>query len=802
MTAPTPTHSAAPRLRSFSARQLAARLGRCPKSVASKLRDVPARHFLETKHAERPVAAWTIAELPQSLRAELATRARGYRTIEDFLTDVGSQWQPDVVLKECSDADVADAARLQKALLPFLVDERPDLRADEFETAGAEAYASVFGKKISTRHWRRLHRMVLDRLRGSDDFDRVEIFLPVKQIRREDPAAVVSQAVDHCFDLSTVIRGCSNPQQPTLVEWEVIQRRACEHFDGLLLSGLSQKSAMRQLGEQLAGTLPFLHKSRHAIRLAVSRWLKKWREHGAAPEAVLDGRQSNSGNRDNYTFPVSDFELLVGTAVWRHDGDVAAAWRELWHTAKFTPATMKHFGQWARSRKSDVPKSVMQAVRFEVDILRRWRLGARGCNSMRATVNVSDCPLPPMLVVSADDFTPDCCYGVEIAPGKDRMVRGQVLFFINVGTMRIIGFVMAPAASYNAVMILGEMTRICCDIAVPAGWAFERGIWKRSNAVKGVNRATPGFSETEREGRFERLGVKFSHAVSPQGKARMERTIKAIQELLRASPGWCGNDEKVTCPKETRQRIDQVNRGELRARDDGFDDGETFEARLCELCQIHNSSRQEGKVLKRLSPDEAWEQFFNPDYLPTKFTPELEYLLTEHIEEVKVTINGIRLPFDKGVQYKCAELARYTGEIVKVSLPVLEWSKTGLPDKVIVAAAAAGKHHFTAYRETAVHPAMWLLDPDCDDLRKAKRENAGMEAPMKELLKKLNPRFNTLPPAKPLRTRQTVGDAEAHEKGRVLADSRSKTNPTDRKRDMGNRWSECSAGWTLRKRPN
>ena len=75
MTAPSPTLSDAV-LRSFSARQLAARLGRCPKSVASTLRGIPARHFLETKHAERPVAAWTIAELPQALRAELATRAR------------------------------------------------------------------------------------------------------------------------------------------------------------------------------------------------------------------------------------------------------------------------------------------------------------------------------------------------------------------------------------------------------------------------------------------------------------------------------------------------------------------------------------------------------------------------------------------------------------------------------------------------------------------------------------------------------------------------------------------------------
>ena len=104
------------------------------------------------------------------------------------------------------------------------------------------------------------------------------------------------------------------------------------------------------------------------------------------PEAVIDAREKNTGNHDNYQFPESDFDLLVGTAIHKHDRDIVAAWRELWHTRAFSPATMEHYGRWTRSRKSDMPKAVMQAVRFYVDALGRWRRGERGYNSMRALV--------------------------------------------------------------------------------------------------------------------------------------------------------------------------------------------------------------------------------------------------------------------------------------------------------------------------------------------------------------------------------------------------------------------------------
>lgn len=625
---------------SFTARELAARLGRAPRALVDLLVNVPARSFLEVRHAARPVAAWTVAELPPVLRDELARKSRGHRTIEDFLCDPGSPWQPDFPLQECCVSDVDHAARLQKALLPFITDEQPALNAEEFAAAGVRAYAAAFASSpISTRHWRRIYRMVLDRLNGTEDFHRLDFFLPLRQTRREEPVAtvVMRDAINECFDLMSAIQGCSNPLAPNNDEWGLIQRRACEQFDALMLSGCTSKQAMRRLGKTLRDLPPFVHDTPNAINCTLRRWLAKWREHGGAPEAVIDGRVNNSGNHENYQFPVSDYELIVGTAVWRHDGDVAAAWRELWHGAKLSPATMKHFGQWTRSRKSEVPKAVMQAVRFDVDFLRRARLGARGYNSVRATINVSDCPLPPMLVVSADDLTPDCYYGIEIAPGRDRMVRGQILLFIDVGTLRIIGWVICPAPNYNAVMILGGMTRIFRDIAVPAGVAFEKGIWERANVVKGRGKSEPVISQTAREGRFERLGIKFTHACSPQGKARMERTIKAMQERLRAEPGWCGNDEKTTCPEETRRLIDRVNRGELRARDAGFHDRESFEARWRELCALHNAGPQEGKILKGLSPDEAFEQFFDPEYLPTKFTPELEHLLTEHEQEVKVT---------------------------------------------------------------------------------------------------------------------------------------------------------------------
>lgn len=94
---------------------------------------------------------------------------------------------------------------------------------------------------------------------------------------------------------------------------------------------------------------------------------------------------------------------------------------------------------------------------------------------------------------------------------------------------------------------------------------------------------------------------------------------------------------------------------------------------------------------------------------------------------------------------------------------------------------------FTAYRETMPSAAAWLLDPEGDDIRKAKGENALMESPLKALLKKLAPRFNTLAPLKPLRTRRTIGDEDAHRKGTMLGEQRGAQTPKDRKRDAANR---------------
>lgn len=782
-----------PRATAFTARQIAARSVCDPKTVSRRLEGIPAVQFLDIEHAGRPVPAWTIAALPPAIREELARRARkcGHRTIEDYMQDSSARWQPSVALRECCDADLDHAVRMQRALLPLITDERADVKASEFEALGVKLHAEAFDlvNPISERHWRRLFRIVVDRIGGHDDIERLDYYLPARQTRREEPAAVVTAATEAIYDLDSAIRGCRDPLNPSLPEWELIKRRVCEHFEGLRFRGLTQKQAMRQLGEQLAEKPPFVRLSRDGIRKKIGRWLEKFDEHEGAPEAFVDGREKNTGNRDGYSFPEADFNQMVGVAVYRHDGDIAAAWRELWYTKAFTPATMEHFGKWQRSRKSDVPKSVMEAVRFPVQVLCKWKLGERGYNSMRARVNLSAAPLSPMMVISGDDLTPDCYYGVEVAPGKDRMVRGQILLFIDFATLRIIGYVISPAPSYNSLMILGEMTRIFRDIGVPAGVQFEKNIWE-AHIVQGRSKTAPSLSQTERESRFEQMGIKFTYTTSPQGKARTERVIRFVQEAFRAEPGSCGSDEKVTCPEETRRRIERVNRGELRARDAGFHDLASFGARFAEICRTYNATAQEGKILNGLSPDAAFEQFFDPEFLPTKFTPELEHLLTYHDEEVKVTINGIRLPFGKGVYYKdeTMNLNRYQGQTVKVHLPILEWSENGLPDRLIV---SHGKDHFPVYRETIVSPVEWLFDPNYPGLKQAKRENAACEADLKRLLKELKPIFNTLPPAKRLPTRRTIADSNTHRKGAALTDAQTKG---ERKRDLGGRLATVLGG--------
>lgn len=70
-------------------------------------------------------------------------------------------------------------------------------------------------------------------------------------------------------------------------------------------------------------------------------------------------------------------------------------------------------------------------------------------------------------------------------------------------------------------------------------------------------------------------------------------------------------------------------------------------------------------------PDEALKKFRDPNYQPTKFSSELAHSLQYHVEEVKVTVNGIRSAFGAGARYKSIDLGQGFGRTVKVWYKVL-----------------------------------------------------------------------------------------------------------------------------------
>src|SRR5205823_6281806 len=115
---------------------------------------------------------------------------------------------------------------------------------------------------------------------------------------------------------------------------------------------------------------------------------------------------------------------------------------------------------------------------------------------------------------------------------------------------------------YNALVIGTLMNQNCMskEKGVPDVWYFERGIWKRANAIKRPH--TPrGWEEntswTDRKSRWEELGVRFIHATKARSKP-IERVGGLLQDLMEGIRGYCGRNERKDCPDETKLHMQEV----------------------------------------------------------------------------------------------------------------------------------------------------------------------------------------------------------------------------------------------------
>lgn len=658
----------------FSAAELAAALGRKRQSVARDLKALPPTGSKMV--AGNEAGAWAVAGLPQSLLRALGEQARlnGCRDAAEYLRQCGRPWSPEVPLAECHPSAVEAAQRLREALRPSLTRQDIGLTAPEFKARGIEDYRKAFGHEITPRHFDRLFVRTLRRAGTTHDLDKLELYLPDRIKRREVETAVATESTDAGKRLASFLKVLVDPLKPTMAERESVWCEALEIHQALIDQGEPAARAGRQIRAALLQQAPWIATSAESLQKIFKTRLDRWQAAGGDATAVRDGRRRNTGNPEGYELPEADLNVLVHLGVWQFHGHLAAAWRAAHKRNLLTPETVSRYP--LATAKSQVPTKIRDAVGSEIELLRRMKLHQKAASDLVPHMTRTYEALSSCQVFNADDVTLPVYSYVPNQDGWFDLVRGQCLLFIDLRSLKIIGWSFQQDRNYSSLVIRTLCTRIFSELCVPKFLHFESGVWKNATLIAGRNSdgAVP-FGEVVQG--LKEFGVEFNNSHRPRAKP-VERVIGLLQDLMEGEPGYCGRDERRDLPAHTKKAMDDV-KFHRRHPSELFFSFEQWHDRLAEIIAVYNATPQQGRILDDISPDDAFDKFMDHDDPPLQLGPELRHLLAHHKEEREVKTSGLQFKVGKNLfRYYGPELAHMVGR------RVLAWFDPENPDHLAV----------------------------------------------------------------------------------------------------------------------
>jgi hypothetical protein len=731
----------------FTAAQIAAVRGITPQAVRQQLDGVePAGiKVVSGKNA----AAWTITQLPAQLREQLETAAtqQHCRTIPAVLSMPRCKWQPALPLEQIDDKAIQIATKLRDALRTSLLQQHDaSISATEFESRGIEDYRRAFGNAVTSRYWRELFTRTIRRDNGAEEWNRLEIYLPERLKQKAAPAAVVSEALAADFaELESFIAGCTNPHAPNKTECAGVWTLALEKFTSLVRAGTPEKSAARRVRQFLSVRASFLAATRDALWIAWKRKLDTLTKANGDVKALRDGRADNG---PRYALPENDRDLLVHRAVFYYRGDIAPAWRDLLRNG-FSPEVMTRYSVRAQ-RKSHVPKSVLDSVAPEVEILTVMYRGPRAWDSIKGHVTRSYEGISSLQCISGDDFTMNTYFFIPDGNGWFELTRGQVILFIDFRSLRILGWALEPHKSYSSLTIRSLCTHVFGEFGVPEVLYFERGIWKNATLLKGK---TDPFSFAEISQGLREFGITFKHAIRPRTKV-VERIGGLFQDIAEAEPGYCGRDERRDAPESLRKQMAEVEARKIHPSK-YFYSFSQWNQRIGQLVEQYNSDPQQGHILAGMSPDGAFEAYMSQDNPPMQFGAGLRYLLAHDKRLVQVTSNGVTIQVGKTkFNYRGKEIAHLVG------CEVIAWFDPENPETVVVTKPDRTNPICVARSENP-NALESLVSPQSGTLGRELSRIEGQASHLKT-------RFTVLKAKFPLPQRKLLASAQAMELGQEI----------------------------------
>ena len=722
----------------FTAARIAAALGVKRQSVQWQLRDTAPSTKLMI--AGQETCAWDFAALPDVLKARLATEAarRGVRTAEQLLAERVKEWEPPIPLAQIAQHCLDKAAKLQRAMAPSLTRQNDlTISAAEFERLGVADYCQVFGYEVSMRHWRDLFKRTVDRDAGAENWARLGIYLDDSLAHKPECRPLPFAEINLDFrDISQVLAAFRSPTHPTEREERYLWLRAFERFEAEIEAGRSPRSAKYALLAFLFKHAPFLADSLNALRVSFDRKYDRWVKQDRRPDALKDGRKTEA--RKGQALSEDQRDYLVWHAVNNCGGRVSQAWRET-----------QGAGATNSKSKSYVPRNVREDVRNEVRLLDDIHHGPRQHKLNGAYLSRDWSAVASGDWYQADDVTFPVYYYEPDGQGWYRLMRGQVILFIDLRSTKVLGFSLISERNYNANVIRATITRICEEHGLPRkGFYFERGIWFNSKILKG-DAAADLDSWNETELGLREFGLRFVHSNLPKSKP-VERVLGALQNRMEGVRGYVGRNEMV-------EKLERVQRAKLGVEGRKVEPAEYFLSveewisALESICDAYNAEKQDGKMTCGLSPDEAFQKFDDATNPPIRMDATCRYLLAHHKRPVKVTSNGITLRFGQQVfNYRGAETGPLVGQTV------LAWFNPETPE-ILAVTDLDRRNPFTVARAHDV-PAMEAPE---DLLKQEMSRLAGHQAFAKVRYRTLKAKF-----ARPFR--RNLVDAQTSELGREI----------------------------------
>ena len=643
----------------FTAAQIAKALGCTKQNVHLRLVAIPAdTHLPIHGNAHNLAKAWKLESLPVTMVKRLATIAEntGYASVGDLISSPFERFEPPFPLANVAPTAIEKARKLRTALaeiLPLRNDR--GISKGRLVESGLAAYERCFGYKISERHWRTLFRRTIERDKGTEEWQRIELYLektPARRLpARNRPLGCRKLEVLESAIATLATLSLSNVQRKTFL-WA----KACDQLQLEIENGAGEKQTKRAVLGVLEDS-GLVGSDRETLRRNLNR---QWAAFRASNGKLVDRRTTRD---QRVALPDDDRAILLARTV-DCGGRVSQAFREVRDQGELSTQTLERTIA-NPLQKSYVPARIRRALgnrrqikplltlhRSERDFELTSAHNTRDYSGLFAgdSYQADDCTCP--VYYWEPDYTTATGY---------RIIRGQLIVLIDERTLLVLGYALHSERNYNARIIRALITRVHDEWGLPRRrFYFEKGIWRDSKILTGgKNGAAAGFDVPieHTEIGLREFGISFVHAKYPRGKV-IERVLGLVQNEMERVPGYAGRNEREERHHRVQQRINQANAGQIHPSTFLMDRDQWLSA-LSALIEKCNSERRNGRLLNGLSSLEAWNALQPPEG-QVHLGEKARVILAEHRLKMRVQRNGITLRSSLGGGTYCGE---GTGEL-------------------------------------------------------------------------------------------------------------------------------------------